>query len=194
MTKFDDDQIPSIWRLQPAPKLALTPELIRARAARLDLQIRTRNRQDVLSLVGLLICCVVAAVVAQGTVLRAGVLLVGAWAAIGAYLTRLFGVPDRLPVEPTTCAAWYVRHLERQRDHMLAAPWGMGLALPGLVLMMIGFSIPPGVVPWQHSVAFGGVVFFAYFAFVIYGKLLAGRWQQEIDSLRYQMGRQDGQS
>ncbi len=194
MINVDEDQIPSIWRLQPAPKVAITPELVRARAARLGRRVRTEYRQNMLSLAGLVICCVFAAVVADGVVLRAGVLLVAAWASIGAYLIRLFGKPDRLPDEPFTCAAWYVRHLKYQRDYMLSAPWGMGLALPGLILMLIGFSTPPGIVPWQHSVAFGGVIFFVYFAFVIYGKLLAGSWQQEIESLQILVRGQGGQS
>lgn len=184
MTKMDEDQIASIWRLQPVPKVVLTAELVRARALRFDSQARKRMRVDVLSSVGVVICFVFAAVIAQGVVLRAGLLLVAAWASIGLYLMRLVGMHERLPAEPSACTAWYIRHLERQRDYMLSAPWGMGLVLPGLILVLIGYSTPPGLVPWQYSVAFGGVVFFVYFAFVIYGKLLASRWQQEIDSLR----------
>lgn len=184
MTKVDEDRIPSIWKLQAAPKVVLTPDLIRARAARLDEQVRKRVRVDVLSCVGVVICCVFAAVLSDGVVLRTGLLLLAGWAAMGAWLIRLLGVPDRLPGEPTACAAWYIRHLERERDYLLSAPWGLGLALPGLVLMYVGFSTPPGVVPWQRSLAIGGFTFFVYFAYVIYAKLVAGRWQQEIDSLR----------
>jgi hypothetical protein len=184
MTKVDEDRIPSIWKLQAAPKVVLTPDLIRARAARLDEQVRKRVRVDVLSCVGVVICCVFAAVLSDGVVLRTGLLLLAGWAAMGAWLIRLLGVPDRLPGEPTACAAWYIRHLERERDYLLSAPWGLGLALPGLVLIYIGYSTPPGVVPWQHSLALGGLTFFVYFAYVIYAKLVAGRWQQEIDSLR----------
>lgn len=62
MTKLDEDQIPSIWRLQPVPKVALTLELIHARAARFDRQMRNRIRIDILSSLGLVICLVIAAV------------------------------------------------------------------------------------------------------------------------------------
>ena len=184
MTKVDEDQIPSIWRLQPVPKVAMTPELIRARAARFDRQIRNRIRVDILSSAGLVICLVFAAVMMQGMVLRAGLLLLAAWALTGVYLTRVVGMPDRFPGEPSAATAWYIRHLERQRDYMLSAPWGMGLALPGVILILIGYSTPPGVVPWQNSVVLGGVFGFAYFASVIYCKVVANRWQREIESLR----------
>lgn len=184
MSQPDEDQIQSIWRLQPVPSMVMTPELVRARALRFDGEMRKRMRVDVLSSAGVALCLVFAAIVSEGLVLRAGALLLAAWAMTGVYLMRTVGMPDRFPREPSACTAWYIRHLERQRDYMLSAPWGMGMALPGLLLILIGFSTPPGVVPWQHSLALGGVVFFAYFAFVIYGKLLAGRWQQEIDLLR----------
>jgi len=184
MTKVDEDQIPSIWRLQPVPKVAMTPELIRARAARFERQIRNRIRIDMLLSLGLVLWLVVAAVMKEGVVLRAGLLLVAAWALTGVFLTRLVGMPDRFPGEPSASTAWYIRHLERQRDYMLSAPWGIGLAYPGLILILIGYAMPPIVVSWQHSVVLGGVFFFVYFASVIYCKLVAARWQQEINSLR----------
>jgi len=191
MTKMDEDQIPSIWRLQPVPKVVMTPELIRARAARFDRQIRSRIRIDILSSLGLVVCLVVAAVLKQGGVLRAGLLLLAAWALIGVLLTRAVGMPDRFPGEPSASTTWYIRHLERQRDYMLSAPWGLGMALPGLILVLIGYSTPPGAVPWQHSVVLGGVFFFVYFVSVIYCKIVASRWQQEINSLRSLKGEPD---
>ncbi len=194
MTKVDEDQIPSIWRLQPVPKVAMTPELIRARAVRFDRQIRSRIRIDILSSLGLVICLGVAAVMKEGVVLRAGLLLLAAWALAGVFLTRVVGMPDRFPGEPSASTAWYIRHLERQRDYMLSAPWGMGLALPGLALILIGYSTPPGVVPWQHSLVLGGVFLFVYFASVIYCKVIASRWQQEIHSLQSLKGPRDGPS
>jgi hypothetical protein len=191
MTKMDEDQIPSIWRLQPVPKVVMTPELIRARAARFDRQIRTRIRIDILSSLGLVIFLVVAAVLKEGVVLRAGLLLLAAWALTGVFLTRAVGMPDRFPGEPSASTTWYIRHLERQRDYMLSAPWGMGMALPGLILILLGYATPPSGVPWQHSVVLGGVFFFVYFVGVIYCKVVASRWQQEINSLRSLKGERD---
>ncbi len=184
MTRVDEDQIASIWRLQPVPKVALTAELIRARAVQFDRQVRNRIRIDILSSLGLVIGLVVAAVLKEGVILRAGLLLLAAWALMGVLLTRAIGLPDRFPSEPSASTAWYIRHLERQRDYMLSAPWGVGMALPGLILILIGYATPPGHAPWQRSVVLGGVFLFLYFFSVIYSKVLAGRWQQEISSLR----------
>ena len=76
------------------------------------------------------------------------------------------------------------RQLERQRDIALSWPWGIGLAIPGLVLYSIGFTFGPRPLGWSISVALVGMFMFLYIAIVIYGKSLAGRWQREIDMLR----------
>ena len=61
---------------------------------------------------------------------------------------------------------------------------GIGLAVPGLVLYSIGFALGPRPLGAPIAVAIVGVFMFLYIALVIYGKSLAGRWQQEIDALR----------
>jgi hypothetical protein len=188
MNKTDDDLIPSIWRLQPVPKVELTPSLIRARATKFERQVRNRIRADIVSQLIVVALFIFAATKSQGLVLRAGYLLVAAWALVGSYLIGVVGKPDRLPGDPSACTAWYIRHLEGQCRYWLAAPWGMGLALPGLILVMVGNSTPPGKIPWQHSAVQAGVSIFIYIAGVIYGKLLASKWQQEIESLRSQRG------
>ena len=76
------------------------------------------------------------------------------------------------------------RQLERQRDIALSWPWGVGLAIPGVVLYSIGFAWGPKPIDWSISAALVGVFLFVYIAIVIYGKALAGRWQSEIDELR----------
>ena len=76
------------------------------------------------------------------------------------------------------------RQLERQRDIALSWPWGVGLAIPGVVLYSIGFARGPRPIDWPISAALVGVFMFVYIAIVIYGQALAGRWQREIDELR----------
>ena len=76
------------------------------------------------------------------------------------------------------------RQLERQRDIALSWPWGLGLALPGFVLVCLGISLGPRRLDWAVPAVFIGVFTFLYIAVVIYGRILAGRWQREIDALR----------
>jgi hypothetical protein len=78
--------------------------------------------------------------------------------------------------------AWYREQLERQRDVALSRPWGLALGLPGLVLLLIGY-VDSGV-PWTFSVILAGLGFFFGVAVIIHGKILAGRWQEEIDALQ----------
>ena len=90
------------------------------------------------------------------------------------------------PAQPTRGRSSTVtqRQLERQRDIALSWPWGVGLAIPGVVLYSIGFAWGPKPIDWSISAALVGVFLFVYIAIVIYGKALAGRWQSEIDELR----------
>jgi hypothetical protein len=184
MSKTDDDLIPSIWRLQPVPKVELTPELIRARATKFERQVRNRIRFEVVSSLALVPILAFAALRAHGMVLRAGFLLMAAFALVGAYLIGIVGRLGRSPGDPSASAAWYIKNLEGQSRYWLAAPWGAGLAMPGFILFLIGSTEPLGRIPWQHSIIQAGVAAFLYVAYVIYGKLLASSWQQEIESLR----------
>lgn len=191
MNHLDDDAVLSIWRAQPVPQMPLDTEQIRARATRFESRIRRRIRVDVISSLLLAAIVVAGAVIAEGLILRTGLLLLAAWGLTGVLLTRLVGMPDALPAAPEACRSWYLRHLARQRDYLLAAPWGMGLALPGLLLTVIGYADAPPLwregatmLTWQQSLAFAGVMLFGYCAAVIWCRLLAGRCQQEMESLR----------
>ena len=77
---------------------------------------------------------------------------------------------------------WYQRQLERQRDVALSRPWGIALGLPGFGLLLIGYAASG--VPWTVSAILGAVGSFLGVGAIIHGKILAGRWQQEIASLQ----------
>jgi hypothetical protein len=59
----------------------------------------------------------------------------------------------------------------------------MGLAAPGVILATLGQSLGPRPIPWSLSIGLIGIAAFVYLGTVIYGKILAARWQREIDSL-----------
>jgi hypothetical protein len=52
------------------------------------------------------------------------------------------------------------------------------------VLVCLGISLGPRRLDWAVPAVFIGVFTFLYIAVVIYGRILAGRWQREIDALR----------
>jgi hypothetical protein len=109
-----------------------------------------------------------------------------AWALLSIYWLRRYGV---IAVESGTTAGLAVleshrRQLERQRDIALSWPWGLGLVMPGFLLVCLGMSYGPRALGWTVPAVFVGVFLFAYVAIVIYGKELAARWQREIDALQ----------
>lgn len=186
MTSTDEDQIQSIWKSQPILDMSITTEQMRARAAQFESQTRRRNTGDYLSFaVVAVICGIGALTVLQGALARVGALLLALWAMIGLYSVRRFNglTLQRSPESsPSSCAAWYQQNLERQREVALSRPWGIALAMPGFVLLLIGY-VDSGM-PWPSSVILGGIGGFVGVAAVIHGQILAGRFQQEIDSLQ----------
>lgn len=186
MTRTDDDQIQSIWKSQPILDVSITPEQMRERAAQFESKTRRRNTVDSLSF------ALVAAVFGIGvlTVLeraleRVGALLLALWALIGLYSVRRFHgltVQGSTESSASSCAAWYQQNLERQREVALSRPWGIALAVPGFVLLLIGY-VDSGT-PWPLSVILGGIGVFLGVAAIIHGQILAGRFQQEIDSVQ----------
>ena len=68
-------------------------------------------------------------------------------------------------------------------------PWRIsirfrGCDAGGFVLVVIGLGAGARVPNWMFSAIMTGVFLFMYIGLVIYGKMLAQRWQREIDSLR----------
>lgn len=71
------------------------------------------------------------------------------------------------------------RQLERQRNLVQSWPLGIALAAPAYLLCCLG----PRHLPWTVAVGMIGIGAFAAVVALIHDKLLAGRWQQELDSL-----------
>lgn len=187
MTSNDDRQLREIWAGQPVPSLVMTPEQLRSRAEHLEASIRRRNLRDHLSFVLIAILFGAGAIVVPGLGLlaRVGCLLLVSWALLSIYWLRRYGaiaVPGA--AESLALIEAQQRQLERQRDIALSWPWGVGLAIPGVVLYSLGFAWGPRPLASPIGVALVGVFMFLYVAVVIYGKSLAGRWQREIDVLR----------
>jgi len=181
----DEEQLRAIWRGQTVTALQMTPQQLRARAADFDSAIRRRKLRDRVSF------ALVAVIFAFGLLLDNAVARVGAalmvlWALFSIYALHRFGSVDATPGDSSAqaCAANHQRHLERQRDIALSWPWGIGLAIPGFVLVVIGLGAGARVPNWMFSAVMTGVFLFLYIGLVIYGKMLAQRWQREIDSLR----------
>jgi hypothetical protein len=163
----------------------MTPSQLRARAAQFESAIRRRKLRDVVSfaLVGVISAF---GLLLDNAFVRVGAALMASWALFSMYALHRFGSVDATPGDSSaqTCAAYHERHLERQRDIALSWPWGIGLAIPGFVLVVIGLGAGARLPNWMFSAVMTGVFLFMYIGLVIYGKILAQRWQREIDSLR----------
>jgi len=186
MTSNHDERLRDIWARQPVPSLVMTPDQLRARAEQLEASIRGRNLRDHLSFVLVAILFGAGAGVVPGLLARVGCLLLASWALLSIYWLRRYGaiaVPSDAADSRALIDAQQ-RQLERQRDIALSWPWGVGLAIPGVVLYSLGFAWGPRPLAAPIAVALVGVFMFLYVAIVIYGKSLAGRWQREIDVLR----------
>ena len=186
MTSSDDKQLREIWAGQAVPALLMTPEQLRARAEHLEASIHRRNLRDHLCFVLVALGFGFGAVTISSPLTRLGCLLLLGWALLSIYWLRRYGT---IAVASGAADAHALiegqqRQLERQRDIALSWPWGIGLAIPGLVLYSIGFAWGPQPIDWSISAALVGVFMFVYIAIVIYGKALAGRWQREIDDLQ----------
>ena len=194
MTSSDDKPLREIWQGQTVPALLMTPEQLRARAEHLEASIRRRNLRDHLSFVLVALVFAFGAVTLRSPLTRLGCLLIVGWALLSIYWLLRYGAIAVAPgaADSQALIEGHQRQLERQRDIALSWPWGIGLAIPGLVLYSIGFAWGPGPseaegpkpIDWSISAGLVGVFMFLYIAIVIYGKALAGRWQREIDALR----------
>lgn len=185
MATREQEQLRSIWRGQAVLGFRLTPEQVRARAGQLETEIRRRNLRDHLSFAAVAILAVFGAVAATGALIRVGALLMAAWAMLSMYWLRLYGVMSAgAGADARAVLECHRKQLERQRDIALSWPWSVGLVVPGFVLVCIGMSLGPRQLPWTVPAVFVGVFMFGYVAIVVYGQILAGRWQREIDALR----------
>ena len=184
MPILDDEQLREIWRDEAVTALQMTPEQLRTRAAQFEASIRRRNLRDHVSF------ALAAAMFPYGTLLdvvlvRVGSALLVIWAysdVLGASISFFIAAPADTSAQ--MCAAYHQRQLERQRDSAFSWPWGIGLALPGILLVIAGRTVGSGHSNWIFLLVMTGVVLFIYVALVIYGKVLAGRCQREINLLQ----------
>lgn len=184
MTSNDDGPLREIWAGQPVQTLLMTPAQLRARAEHLEASIRRRNLRDHLSFVLVALAFGAGAFALNGLLVRLGCLLLASWALVSIYWLRRYGaITVASAADSRALIEAQQRQLERQRDIALSWPWGVGLAMPGLVLYSAGFALGPRPIGAAIAVAMVGVFVFLYIAIVIYGKSLAGRWQREIDAL-----------
>jgi len=181
----DEEQLRAIWRGQSVTALQMTSRQLRVRAARFESAVRRRKLRDFVSFALVAVICAFG-VLLDNTLVRVGAALMILWALFSIYALHRFGFGDVVPGDSSaqTCAAYHYRHLERQRDIALSWPWGIGLAIPGFVLVVIGLGGGARVPNWMFSAVMTGVFLFMYIGLVIYGKMLAQEWQREIDSLR----------
>lgn len=185
MSIRDEEQLCAIWRGQAVSAVQMTPEQLRTRAARFESAIRRRNLRDHVSF-ALTAVLFAYGILLDGALLRVGSALMVIWALFSMYGLHRFGSTVTAPASSSaqTCAAYHQRQLERQRDIALSWPWGIGLAIPGFLLVVVGLAAGSRATNWEFSVVMIGVFLFMYVALVIYGKVMAGQWQREINSLR----------
>ena len=185
MSTREGEQLHAIWQGQAVSGFRMTPAQLRARANQFETEIRRRNLRDGVSFALIAIIAAVGVVVGTGGLLiRVGGVLMVAWALLSIYWARLYGAMSVETGDAPTLLQVHRRQLERQRDIALSWPWGLGLVIPGFVLVCLGMSLGPRQLDWTVPASFVGVFMFAYIAVVIYGRILAGRWQREIDALR----------
>lgn len=187
MSDSDDERIRALWVAQPAPEISFVPEQLRARAASFEAETARRNRIDLVSFALTGVIALSGGVLIPDLLIRSGALLLALWAGFGVFSVRRFHrLADHAPeMLGDSCSNWYRRQLESQRDIALSRPWGIALALPGVALLLIGYVAND--VPWSFVAVLGGVCLFAGIAVVIHGKVLAGKWQREIDLLNSAM-------
>jgi hypothetical protein len=187
MSVHDEEQLRAIWRGQAVMASQMTPQELRARAARFESVIRRRSLRDQVSFALTAALCAYG-IFLDGVLVRDGSALLLIWAAFSMYTLHRFGSVVAAPADASaqTAAAYHQRQLERQRDRVLSWPWGLGLALPGFLLVVVSAGVGSRHANWEIAAVMTGVFLFLYGAIVIYGKILAGQWQREIDSLRSQ--------
>jgi hypothetical protein len=189
MTERDEDQLREIWRRQPIAVMQMTPDQLRARAEQFESQIRRRNLRDYLAFGFVVIGFSIFSIFLHGTLLRLGSVLTIIWALYSMFGLHRFGsaISASTVSDAQACASFHQRQLERQRDIALSWPWGIGLALPGFILVSVGLPFRVNPPDWTIPIALIGAFVFMYVALVIYGKTLARQWQREIDSLELLM-------
>jgi hypothetical protein len=189
----NEDELRALWRNQATASLRISPEQLRERARKFDSQARHRYMSNQVCWVLLVFVFGLAALLMPGGLLfQLGCALLALWALWCGYGERrwgsvLPGPPELSAVSVQSCALHYRAQLVRQRNIVLSWPLGIGLAAPGFFVYCLGFPLGPKPLPWAGAIALMGVGTFVGLAGVIYGKILAGQWQEDLDALDYSM-------
>ena len=180
----DEDLIQPIWQSQPIVRVAITLDQMRARAVRFETETQRRNRMDLVSFALVALIAGIGALMPRTALVRAGGLLLALWAIVGLYSVRRFhgGRPQPAESGARPCLAWYRDQLQRQRDVALSRPLGLALGVPGFALLLIGYVVEG--IPWAISAILGAAACFLAVGAIIHGKIIAGKFQREIDSLQ----------
>lgn len=192
MSLSDEETLRAIWNGQAVTPLRMTPDQLRVRAAEFESTLRRRNLRDQICFALVAVFCA-AGMLLDGVLVRVGSALMLGWALFSMYTLHRYGSTATVPAEISAenCAAHHQRQLERQRDIVLSWPWGIGMALPGFVLLAVGLGVESRHPNWMFAVVMIALMLFLYVALVIYGKMLAASWQREIDSLRALRGQEE---
>jgi hypothetical protein len=79
--------------------------------------------------------------------------------------------------------ASHLERLARLRDWYLSTPWGAGMYLPGVALILIGVGMNPNGLGWEMPIIGTGIGSFVYLIGCVQTRLKARSLQREIDSL-----------
>jgi hypothetical protein len=180
-----EDDLGALWRDQSTAEVRLTAHELRTRAEQFESESCRRYLRDQVCFGLVAAICAYASFALDGGLVRLGYALLLIWALYCMYGLRRFGAVLQRPSEMTaqTCAVYHRRQLERQKDIVLSWPLGAGLAAPGFLIAAVGFAMGPRHLPWSATVALIGVGAFVYLAALLYGRILVGPWQREINSV-----------
>lgn len=186
MSPLNEEELLALWQGQEVSTVRLDPEQLRARALQFESQARRRYLRDQVCWGFLVIVFTFATLTGNGGFLvRLGCGMLVLWSLCCMWGLRRFGsvLPGPAGMSSQSCLEWHRRQLQRQRNIVLSWPLGIGLAAPGFVVYSLGFPLGPLHLPWSVAIALIGTFAFVFLASVIYGKIVAARWQQEFDIL-----------
>jgi hypothetical protein len=186
MSVNNEEELRALWRSQATMFLRLSPEELRERARKFDAQARRRHWVDRTTF-GLSALIFIAGtwLVGGGPLFKLGCVLMALWSLWGVLGLSRYGSVLPAPADNSvqSCALHYRLQLARQRDIVLSWPLGIALLAPGFFVFCLGMPLGPAHVPWEGAVGLMGIGTFVGVASLIYGRVLAGRWQVEIDGL-----------
>ena len=195
MTLSDESELRAIWQSQLIGAQPMTPEQLRSRAKQFESKARRGLRINQIS-AGLVatICAFGLFFMEGGLLFKVGAALLLMASVYIAWGMRFFfsALPVPTSASAGTCAAVHKRQLERQRDLNLSMPSGVRVMLPGTILVLLDPIWPiteshAGPAAWAAPAATIAIALFLFEVSIIYGKIIARRFQREINELEAMM-------